>query len=368
MHSHELPLSRGKGNSLGEVSKIPGGIPAYIRSWICVGVLFALVSCGEKASVEPVKLEGAGATFPVPLYAKWFKDYGRDHSDVQISYDGIGSGGGVKNFVDHTVDFGASDAAMSEDEMERVDPSLGVQLLPMTASCIVLTYNLPGVSQLKLSRTAYAGIFLGKITRWNDPVIVKDNASEKLPAMPINLVVRSDTSGTTFALTKHLSAVSDAFAASLGVSKMPDWTVGARSKGNDGIANTVQTTPGSLGYVVYGSASKQHLPMALLENKSGAFVAASTASGLAALGSALLPDDLIAWVPDPKAKEAYPIVTYTWMLCYKRYDKKKHDALIGLLDYSLGSGQKDAEPLGYIPLPAPVIAKVRAALQTITVS
>ncbi len=167
--------------------------------------------------------------------------------------------------------------------------------------------------------------------------------------------------------TKHLSAVSEDFAKSPGVNKMPNWAVGTKSKGNEGVTASVKTTPGSIGYIEYGYAKSQNMPMAILENKSGEFVAASTASGQAALAAAEFPENLIAWVPDPEAKDAYPIVTYTWILAYKKYaDKSKLEALKNVLTYGLTEGQKDAEALGYLPLPAPVVDKVKAALQNIT--
>ncbi|MGD0964796.1 MAG: phosphate ABC transporter substrate-binding protein PstS [Candidatus Acidiferrales bacterium] len=338
------------------------------KDLLCVAVMaaFALACCSRKPAAAAVKLEGAGGTLPAPLYAKWFAAYTGTHPGVETHYEALGSGTGVKKFIDHTVDFGASDAAMTEDEMDRVDPALGVQLLPVTASSIVLIYNLPGIPQLKLSRKAYTGIFLGKVVKWNDPLIAKDNQGIKLPAAAIRVVVRADSSGTTFAFTNHLSAISDAFARSMGPDKMPDWTIGVRAKGNDGVAATVKNTPGAIGYVAYGAAKSGHLSVASLENKAGAFVAPTTASGLAALDSAMVTDDFIVWVADPEPKSSYPIVTYTWMLCYKKYDQSKRDALIGLLNYSLTDGQKDAELLGYLPLPAKVADRVRAALQTIT--
>ncbi len=323
-----------------------------------------LSSCGGGTSTAIVKLQGAGASFPAPLYSKWFKAYGAAHQNIQVDYQSVGSGNGVKSFIDKTVDFGASDAAMSPEEIARVDA--GAQLLPLTAGAIVLTYNVPGVSDLKLSRKAYTGIFLGKVKKWNDPVIVAANPGVKLPDSDINVVVRADGSGTTFVFTKHLSAVSEEFAKSPGVNKMPNWAVGTKSKGNEGVTASVKTTPGSIGYIEYGYAKSQNMPMAVLENKSGAFVAASTASGQAALAAAEFPENLIAWVPDPEAKEAYPIVTYTWVLAYKTYaDKNKLEALKGVLTYGLTEGQKDAETLGYLPLPAPVVDKVKAALATI---
>ena len=339
-----------------------------ISRWAGVAAIapFALLlsSCGGGAGAPTVKLQGAGASFPAPLYSKWFKAYGAAHQNVQVDYQSVGSGNGVKSFIDKTIDFGASDAAMSPEEIARVD--VGAQLLPMTAGSIVLTYNLPGVTELKLSRKAYTGIFLGKVKKWSDPLIVKSNPGVKLPDSDINVVVRADGSGTTFVFTKHLSAVSEEFAKNPGVNKMPNWAVGTKSKGNEGVTASVKTTPGAIGYIEYGYAKSQNMPMATLENKAGEYVAASTASGQAALAAAEFPENLIAWVPDPEAKDAYPIVTYTWVLAYKQYtDKNKLEALKNVLTYCLTDGQKDSEALGYLPLPAPVVDKVKAALQNI---
>ncbi len=322
---------------------------------------------GNNSSSEGVKLQGAGASFPAPLYQKWFKAYSGSHDGVQIDYQSIGSGGGVKSVIDKTVDFGASDAAMSDEDIAKVDG--GVQLLPMTAGCIVLTYNLKGVTSLKLSRKAYAGIFLGTVKRWNDPLITKDNAGVSLPDQPINVVVRADGSGTTFVFTKHLSAVSPEFAKNPGVNKLPNWPTGTKSKGNEGVTASIMMTPGAIGYIEYGYAKSQNLPMASLENKSGEFVAPSTASAQAALATAVFPDNLIAWVPDSEAKDAYPIATYTWLICYKQYkDKGKFQILQGLLNYCVTDGQKESEALGYIPLPQAVVDKDKAAIQNITLA
>jgi phosphate transport system substrate-binding protein len=332
---------------------------------------FVLSSCSSAGNAggaadagTPLKLQGAGASFPAPLYTKWFKAYSGSHQNTQIDYQSVGSGSGVKAVIDKTVDFGASDAAMKPEDMQKVDA--GVQLLPMTAGAIVLTYNIKDVPGLKLSRQAYSGIFLGKVKKWNDPVIAKANPGVKLPDQPINVVVRADSSGTTFVFTKHLSAVSEEFAKEPGANTMPNWAVGTKSKGNEGVTASVMTTPGSIGYIEYGYALSQKLPMAVLENKSGNYVAASTESGTAALASAQLPDDLIVWASDPEVKEAYPIVTYTWMIFYKTYqDKKKLDLIHDLLQYCLTDGQKDSEALGYLPLPAAVVEKVKAATQNI---
>jgi phosphate transport system substrate-binding protein len=328
-------------------------------SWSCGGGATNQGSGSAQGSV--VKLQGAGASFPAPLYMKWFKAYSAAHADVQIDYQSVGSGSGVKAVIDKTVDFGASDAAMTSEEIAKVPG--GVHLLPMTAGSIVLTYNLEGVSGLRLSRKAYADIFLGKVKNWNDPAIAGTNKGVKLPDAPINVVVRADSSGTTFVFTKHLSAINPEFAQSPGTNKMPNWPVGTKSKGNEGVTASVKTTPGSIGYIEYGYAKSQSLPMAALENKAGEFVAPSTQSGQAALASAEIPENLVVWASDPDGKDAYPIVTYTWLILYKQYsDAKKLDALKGLVRYCLTDGQKEAEALGYIPLPANVVDKVSAAV------
>jgi len=337
----------------------------YLISIIMVFVLsLTLSACGEEKG-ENVKLQGAGASFPAPLYLKWFKSYSAAHPNVQVDYQSVGSGSGVKSFMDRTVDFGASDAAMKPEDMAKVDG--GVQLLPMTAGSIVLAYSLKDVPNLKLSREAYVGIFSGKITKWNDPAIAKANPDAKLPDVPINVIVRADSSGTTFVFTKHLSAVSQEFGKDIGVNNMPNWPVGTRSKGNEGITASLLTTPGSIGYIEYGYAHSQKLPIAILQNKAGTYVEPTTASAVAALASAEMPADLIAWVSDPEGKDAYPIVTFTWMLFYKKYDNQaKAKAIRALVDYGLTDGQKESEALGYVPLPPEVVTKVKAAAETIS--
>jgi phosphate transport system substrate-binding protein len=337
--------------------------------WILsVGVACALSGCGggSDSAAAAVKLQGAGASFPAPLYGKWFKAYSGAHDNVQVDYQSVGSGGGVKSVVDHTVDFGASDAAMTPQDMAKVDG--GVQLFPMTAGSIVLAYNLKGVDHLKLSRQAYSGVFLGKVKRWNDPLIAAANSGVALPDLPINVVVRADSSGTSFVFSKHLSAMNEEFNTGVGANTMPNWPAGTKSKGNEGVTASVMTTPGSIGYIEYGFARSQKIPMALLENKAGQYVEATTASGQAALASATVPDDMIVWASDPDAADAYPIVTYTWLIAYKKYpDKGKAQVVRDLVKYGLTEGQKDAESLGYIPLPATVVAKATAAIDNISV-
>jgi phosphate transport system substrate-binding protein len=344
------------------------------RIRLSVGLLWVVASLcggvgcgpqGKSAGQAEVKLQGAGASFPAPLYSKWFKDYNAAHPHVQIDYQSVGSGSGVKAIIDKTVDFGASDAAMTPEEIAKVEA--GVQLLPMTAGGIVLAYNLEGIEGLKLSRAAYVGIFRGKVTKWNDPAIAAANPGAKLPETKINVVVRADSSGTTFVFTKHLSAVSEEFAKSPGTNKMPNWPVGTKSKGNEGVAAAISTTPGSIGYIEFGYAKGAKLKMVALENKTGKYVEPSIASGQAALAAATLPADLIVWTPDPDGDASYPIVTYTWILCYRKYtDAGKAQTLKDVLAYCLTEGQKNSEPLGYIPLPAAVVEKVKVALANIT--
>jgi phosphate transport system substrate-binding protein len=341
-----------------------------ISTLLSVTVLLTVNGCGNGASEQAatasnVKLQGAGASFPAPLYNKWFKAYSAAHQNVLVDYQSVGSGGGIKSVVDHTVDFGASDAAMKPEDMAKVPG--GVQLFPMTAGSIVLAYNLRGVDALKLSRKAYAGIFLGTVKRWNDPLVGDANPGITLPDLPINVVVRADSSGTSFVFSKHLSAVSEAFNTSVGANTMPNWPAGTKSKGNEGVTASIMSTPGSIGYIEYGYAKSQKMPMAVLENKRGKYVPATTAAGQAALASATLPDDMIAWASDPDVADAYPIVTYTWLICYKKYpDANKLQAIQDLVKFGLTDGQKDAETLGYIPLPPEVVAKATSAIQNLS--
>ena len=337
-------------------------------------VLLALASlltaCSNKnpntvsANTSGVKLQGAGASFPAPLYTKWFKSFDSSHPQVLVDYQSVGSGSGVKSVIDKTVDFGASDAAMSDEEIGRVPG--GVQLIPMTAGSIVIAYNLPDVKELRLSRKAYSNIFLGKIKTWNDPEIAKANPGVKLPAQQINVVVRADSSGTSFVFSKHLSAINPEFEKTVGTNKMPNWPVGTKSKGNEGVTASLMTTPGSIGYIEYGYAKSQNVPFATLQNKAGKYVSASTESGQAALASAELPENLIVWNSDPSGDNAYPIVTYTWQIFYKKYEPAKFSAVQELIKYQLNEGQRDAEALGYIPLPENVVAKGLAASSNIT--
>jgi len=330
------------------------------RSSISSGTVFAA------DSGEAVTLQGTGATFPAPLYQRWFSEYNKMHPEVQINYQALGSGAGVKQFQQGLVNFGASDAAMTDAEIAKVKQ--GVVLLPMTAGSIVLAYNVPdGPAELKLSREAYIGIFLGKITQWNDPIVAKTNPGAKLPDTKITVVTRSDGSGTTFVFTSHLSAISEAWKNGPGAGKAVNFPVGVAGKGNPGVTALIKETPGAIGYVEYGYAKQSGMPTAILENKSGNYVIAGLASGKSALASVQLPADLRAWITDPTPPEAYPIVTYTWLLCYKKYsDPKVAETLKSVIRFGLSQGQSYSIDLGYIPLPANVVTTVTKALDEIS--
>jgi phosphate transport system substrate-binding protein len=318
------------------------------------------------AADDEVTLQGTGATFPAPLYQKWFTEYNKQHPNVQINYQALGSGAGIKQFQQHLVDFGASDAAMTDQEMAPVKE--GVVLLPMTAGAVVLAYNLPGVtSDLKLSRNALAGILLGKITSWNDPAITKVNPGLSLPDTKVTVVSRSDGSGTTFVFTSHLSAISSEWKNGPGAAKSVNFPVGVAGKGNPGVAALIKQTPGAIGYVEYGYAVQAKMPMALLENKSGKYLKPDLTTGRNALATVELPQNLRAWVTDPNGPDSYPIVTYTWLLCYKKYQNPKTmDALKSVIKYGLTQGQSFSAELGYIPLPGKVVDADMKALNDIS--
>ncbi len=327
-------------------------------------ILVGSAVIGLASQTQAQQLSGAGATFPAPLYQRWGVEYNKLHSEVQVNYQSVGSGAGVKNFTAGVVDFGASDAAMSDAEIAKV--SKGVVMIPATAGEIVYAYNLPGVENLKLSREAMAGIYLGTVTNWNDPVIAKANEGVKLPNLPIQVAYRSDGSGTTYVFTQHLSAISKDFADKVGTDKSVTFPAGVGGKGNEGVTALVKQSPGAVGYVEYGYAKNNGLSMASLQNKSGNFVAPGSESGAATLANVTMPDNLRIWPVDPEGANDYPIASFTWLLLYKKYDDAaKLKALKGFVEWGLTAGQAFSEELGYIPLPGPVVEKAKAALATV---
>jgi phosphate transport system substrate-binding protein len=328
--------------------------------------LLAINAYSTRTDADTLTLNASGATFPAPLYGRWFAEYNKLHPDVRINYQSVGSGQGIKSFTDGLTDFGASDAAMSDTEIAAVKEG-GVLLLPMTAGSIVLSYNLPGVSEpIKLPRSVYPAIFLGDIKRWNDPKIAAANPGVNLPDMPINVAYRADGSGTTYNFTNHLAAISPDFKTKVGSGKQVKFPVGVGGKGNEGVAALIKQTPGTIGYVEFGYAQQIKLPMATLENQAGKFVAATPESGSMALGQVQLPENLRAFVTDPAGDGSYPIVTFTWWLVHSQYSKPGvADAIKALATWCLTDGQKFSPELGYLPMPANVVAKVQASVSQI---
>ena len=327
--------------------------------------LFALLpfSAPNVAIAQDIRLIGSGASFPFPIYSAWFKQFSKDTRGVIVDYQAKGSGAGIQDFINHTVDFAGSDAAMTDAEIAKVEG--GVVLIPITAGEIVIAYNLPGnPAALKLPRDVYPEIFLGKVTRWNDPRIAAANPDVKLPDLPITVVRRSDSSGTTFVFTKHLSAINPEFAKQVGSGTTVEWPNSDKIVGapkNDGVTATIKQTPGALGYIEYGYAKLTKTPAAALQNKSSNYVEPSAKSGEATLAAAKLGPDLRGWIDDPEGAEAYPIATFTWLLFYKNQDDKKAAVLRQLVEYCATKGQAIADSMGYIPLPANVVEKIKAA-------
>ena len=349
-----------------------------------LAVVISLSACAENSANNPktskldlggdVELIGAGASFPSPLYQTWFTELNKKYANLKVNYQSVGSGAGVEQFTKGTVDFGASDVAMKDEEIKKVPTDQGVLLLPLTAGSIVLAYHLPDapnipgdVATLKLPRAVYVDILLGKIKFWDDPAIAQANPSTKLPKEEIKVIYRADGSGTTDVFTKHLSTISPEWKTKVGNGKSVKWPVGVGAKGNEGVTAQIQQTPGSIGYVEYVYAKESNLKFASLENKAKQFVSASEESAAKTLASVILPDDLRAFIFDPEGEDSYPIVTYTWILTHKKYaDAAKAKAIEATIEYALTDGQKIARELGYVPLPANVIAKVAAAADQIS--
>jgi phosphate transport system substrate-binding protein len=342
-------------------------------------LLFALCSCSSTNRGDTTQppaggrvIRGAGATFPSLLYKKWFGIYQSQHPETGITYDAVGSEEGIKRFIGKdvdegkVVDFGASDAAMTDQQINQVPG--GVLMIPATASSVVLVYNLPGFDgDLKLSREAYAGIFSGEIQNWNDSRIAATNPQGHLPDLTIARVVRQEGSGTTFVFTSHLSAIDESWRNRYGAATNIDWPGNPmRAKGNEGVAARVQQSIGAIGYVGYEFGRKLGLKMALLENKSGNFVRPSQASGAAALSEARLPQNLRVFVPDPSGPDTYPLVTFSWILLRRNYeDAAKGNAIRDLVRWCLQDGQQYAGELGYIPLPSDVTERDLQALSAV---
>lgn len=312
-------------------------------------------------------LSGAGASFPAPLYQRWFADYNKINPGTQISYQSVGSGAGVEQFLAGTVDFGATDAPLKPEERAKFKAKYGAEPIqvPMTGGSVVFAYNLDGVKDLKLSRAAYCGIASGKITKWNDPAIAKANPGAKLPDQTIQFIHRSDGSGTTYQFTTHLKAACGA-GWTAGANKSVSWPVGTGAKGNEGVTAQIQQTPSSIGYVEYSYGKQTNLTMAAIENKSGKLIAPSPESGAEAFVGEKVPADLALTVADSANPKAYPISGLTWLLLYPQpKDATKTAALKSVIDWSLTTGKATATELGYVPLEASLVAKVKEELNKV---
>jgi phosphate transport system substrate-binding protein len=332
-------------------------------------MLAMTLAIGGPAGVwaDALLINGAGATFPYPIYSKWFDEYHKLQPDIQFNYQSIGSGGGIRQISQKTVDFGASDGPMKDSDLEAAKGT--IMHLPTVLGAVVPVYNIEGISQkLNFTQKAISGIFLGEITAWNDPEIAKANPGVQLPASSIVVVHRSDGSGTSYCWTDFLSKVNGSWASRVGRGTAVNWPVGLGGKGNEGVAGLVKQTPNAIGYVELIYATQNSMTYGQLQNKAGKFVEASANSVNAAAASAKMPFDFRVSITNAPADGAYPASTYTWLLVYKNQtDKKKGQALVAFLHWMLKDGQGMAPSLGYVPLPANVNTMVEQAVGKIKV-
>ena len=340
--------------------------------WISLLIIAAFaLACsggGPSSSGGAMKLQGAGATFPNPLYQKWVSEYGKLHPSVQIDYQSIGSGGGIKQIQEQTVDFGASDAPMKDEELKAAPGEL--LHVPTVLGAVVVTYNVASIAQpLHFSPEVVADIFLGKIKKWDDAKIKQDNPGVSLPAADITTVHRSEASGTTFVFTDYLSKVSPEWKAKVGADKSPKWPGGQGGKGNEGVTGQIKNQPNTIGYVELAYAVQNKMPSALIKNASGKFVEPSIDAVTAAAASASTetPDDLRVSITNSPGENAYPISSYTYILAYKNQKSAdKGKALVDFLWWGIHDGEKFAKELQYAPLPAEIVKRAEAKINSIT--
>ncbi len=331
---------------------------------LCLALTLAVA--GAALADGSLLINGAGATFPFPLYSKWFSEYNKLFPSLRFNYQSIGSGGGIKQITEKTVDFGASDAPLTDEELARAP---GLLNLPTVLGSVVVAYNLPGVAGLNLSGPAVAGIFLGKITKWSDPAIAKDNPGVKLPDSAIAVASRSDGSGTNYVFTDYLAKVSADFKTKVGVGKSVKWPVGLGGKGNEGVTGLLKATPGAVGYLELAYAIQNpQLNIAAIQNADGLFVKPSIEATSAAATGVTLPDDFRVSITNAPGKTAYPIASFTYLLVYKdQPNKEKGPAVIDFLKWAVTDGEKFAPALYYAPLPSAVQTKVLSKIATLTV-
>jgi phosphate transport system substrate-binding protein len=336
--------------------------------WLCVLVL-AFIGCNPGGNGSgTVSLQGAGASFPSPLYQKWLSEYGKLHPNIRIDYQSIGSGGGIKQLKEQTVDFGASDAPMKDEDLKSAPGE--VLHIPTVLGAVVITYNLQGVSQpLRFSPETLADIFLGKIKKWNDQKISADNPGVTLPTTDITVVHRSDSSGTSAVFTDYLSKVSAEWKEKVGAGTSPSWPIGIGGKGNEGVTGQVKNTPNTIGYVELAYAVQNKLPVAQVKNASGNFVTPSIdgVTAAASASAANTPDDLRVSITNAAGPDAYPISSYTYILVYKNQkDAGKGKALVDFLWWGIHDGESHAKELQYAPLPADIVKRAEAKISSVT--
>lgn len=336
----------------------------FRRAFLAIGVAMAIAFSPVLTTFAQtaVQLNGAGATFPAPLYERYFSEFTRQNPGIRVNYQAIGSGGGIRQVIANTVDFGGSDAAMTDAQIAQVDR--GVILVPTAGGAVSIVYNLPGVNDLKLSRSVYPDIFAGRITRWNDPRIAADNPGVTLPDLPIRTVVRADGSGTTFIFTNNLSAVSPYFRGRVGVGTAPRWTTNpVTGRGNPGVAAQVGRTRGAIGYVEYAYAKQNNLQVASVQNKANQFVAPSLEATEQALQAVEFPENFRVFVGDPDA--GYPIAGLTWLIVYRQYDSEaKANAVKQLVEWVLTDGQAINNTLDYTRIPEPIARRAIEAVNS----
>lgn len=343
------------------------------RVVLALACMLLALGCSRRESseqnVQPgatgeVSLNGAGATFPYPLYSKWMAEYNKLHPNVRINYQSIGSGGGIRQIVAGTVDFGATDTAMTQSEVQKAPGQLNH--VPTTVGAVVVAYNVGDLKGLKLSGDVLADIFLGKITKWNDPRIAADNPGASLPDQSISVVHRSDGSGTSAIFTEYLAAVSPEWKDKVGVGKSVRWPTGLGAKGNEGVTGQVKTTPGAIGYTETAYAQQNQLAVAAIKNRAGEFVEPKTEAISKAAETAQLSEDLHASLVDAEGAGVYPIAAYTYLLVYQEArDPAKGEALAKFLWWAIHDGQKYAAELHYAPLPANVTEKIETRLRNL---
>jgi phosphate transport system substrate-binding protein len=332
--------------------------------------LACLTVLGAGLAAQAIQINGAGATFPFPIYSKWFDEYNKLHSNVRINYQSVGSGAGIQQVSKQTVFFGATDGPMTKEQLQAAPGAL--MHFPTVLGAVVPVYNIPNVTaELKFSGPVLADIFLGKITKWNDPAIAKLNAGVTLPASDITVVHRSDGSGTTYIWVDYLSKTSPEFLKRVGVSTSVNWPAGVGGKGNEGVSGLVRQTPGSLGYVELIYALQTKTSYGAVQNMAGEFVKASVHSVTAAAAEAAskMPPDFRVSITNAPGKGVYPVSSFTWLLLYENpKDKTQAKAMVDFMKWALTDGQKYCADLGYAPLPEAVVKLEQAALARVKVS